>query len=106
MYNIRIGAFRWQIPTSYLMSIVMFALSLTVYEIVSNQEICQKFDLENEGEVQGVEERDLRHSTRNVGIHIGEIFQNLSYLAIYVYARGRTHNTHTHTVHIHTERQA
>ena len=55
--------------TSYLTAIVMFPLSLNVYEIFANQEKCQ-IDLENEG--QGVEERNLRHSTRNVRIPIGD----------------------------------
>ena len=56
------------------MAIVMFALSLTVYEIVANQEKCKNFDLENECQDQGVEKRDLRHLTRNVRIHIGDFF--------------------------------
>ena len=34
-----------------------------------------KCDLENEGQGQGVEERDLLHSTENVGIHIGDFSQ-------------------------------
>ena len=36
--------------TSYMMTIVMFALiSLTIYEIFANEIKYQKFDLENEG---------------------------------------------------------
>ena len=42
--------------TSYLMVIVMVALSLTVDEIFAHQEECQNFDLENGGQSQGVEE--------------------------------------------------
>ena len=53
----------------YLMVIVMFALSLTVYEIFANQEKCKNVDLEIEG--QGVEKQDLSHSTRNVQIKKG-----------------------------------
>ena len=41
--------------TSYLMAVVMFALSLTVCLIFVTQEKCKKFDLENEVHVQGVE---------------------------------------------------
>ena len=56
------------------MAIVMFALSLTVCEIFSKQEKCQNCDLENECQGQGVEERDLRHSTGNLRMHIRDIF--------------------------------
>ena len=42
------------------------------------------------------------HLTGNVRIHIGEFFQNFSYLATYVYAKGKTHGyTDTH-IHIQT----
>ena len=61
-------------PTSHLMSIVMFAISLTVYEIFAKHEKCKNFDLEIEGQGQKVEERDLRHSTESVRIHIGDFF--------------------------------
>ena len=40
--------------------------------------------------------RDVRHSTRNIQIHIVDFFQNLSYLATYVYAK-RYRYTQTHT---------
>ena len=33
--------------TSYLMAIVMFAISFIIYEIFTNQIKCQKFELEN-----------------------------------------------------------
>ena len=42
---------QWQYMTSYLMAIVMFVLSVTIYEIFSRQIKCQKFDLENEGRI-------------------------------------------------------
>ena len=42
--------------TFYLMAIVMFALSLVIYEILTNQEIFQNFYLEIDGLGQGVEE--------------------------------------------------
>ena len=54
------------------MAIVMFAQSLTVYEIITHHEKYQNFDLENEG--QGVEKRQLRHSSRNFQFHRGEFF--------------------------------
>ena len=53
--------------TSYLMSLVMFALSLTIYEIFANQIKCQNLDLESEG--QGGEKH---HSTKNVRLHIDD----------------------------------
>ena len=65
-------------PTSYLMAIVIFSLSLTVYEISTYQEKCQNFYLENESQGQGVEKRDLCHSTINVGVHIGDFFRILA----------------------------
>ena len=49
MYNIRSDAIRYM--TSYLMAIVMFALSLTFYEIFANKEKCLNCGLENEGKV-------------------------------------------------------
>ena len=42
----------------------------------------------NEG--QGIEERNLRHSTGNIRIHIGDF---LKILAAYVYAEGNKHTT-------------
>ena len=47
-YNIRSDAIGWQIPdTFYLMEIVVFALSLAFYEIITNQIKFQKFHLVN-----------------------------------------------------------
>ena len=60
--------------TSYLMAIVIFAISLTVCEIFAQQEKCQNSDFENDSQGQGVEELDLRHSTGHVRFHIGEFF--------------------------------
>ena len=71
----------------YLMAIVMFALSLTICE-----KFVKSFNIENEG--QGVEERNLRHSTGNVRIHTGDFFQNFRFLETYLYAK---YNTHTHS---------
>ena len=62
------------------------------------------FDLENEGQGQSVEERNLRHSTANVQIHIGDFFRIL-FIWQHVYAKGYIHKhtlTHTHT---HTQRE-
>ena len=58
--------------TSGHMKTVTIVLSLTVYEIFAKQGKCQNFYLENESQYQGIEERDLRHSTRNVRIHISD----------------------------------
>ena len=73
-FNIRSDSSQGQIAISYLMAIVVFALSLTSYELFANQENCINFDLENEGQGQGVEKLDLRLSTRTVRIHIGDFF--------------------------------
>ena len=56
-YNIGSGANRWQMPDflSDTLAIVMYALTLTVYEIFANQINCQNFDLENEGQGTRVE---------------------------------------------------
>ena len=56
--------------TSYLMAIVMFAISLTVYEKFAKSKKCQNFDLEKKN-CSEVENRNFRHSTENVQIHIG-----------------------------------
>ena len=48
----------------------MFALTFTFYEIFAKLEKFQNFDLENEGQGQGLEKRDFRHSTINVLFHI------------------------------------
>ena len=58
----------------------MFALSLTVCETLAEQEKCQKFEHENGDQGQRVAELDLRHSTGNVRIHIGEFFGILGIL--------------------------
>ena len=64
--------------TSYLMTIVMFALSLNIYEIFTDQQKCQKFDLENEGQSQGREKRNLCHSTGYVRFHTSEFLRGLA----------------------------
>ena len=78
------------------MAIVIFALSLTIYEIFAIHIKCQKFDRENEGKDHGVEKQELRRSTENVRFYIVDFFsQNFSYLITYVYTQ--THiltNTH------------
>ena len=70
-----------------------------------NKEKYQKFDLENENQGQAAEERDLRHSSGNARIHVGDFFQNFSYMKTYVYTKGNTHtHTYTHT-NKHTQRK-
>ena len=64
--------FNGKYATFYLLAIVTFALSLTIYEIFANREKCKNIDLKNEGQVHGVEKRNLRQSIRNVLIHIGD----------------------------------
>ena len=75
MYNIRNGAIRWQI---HFCLMVMFALSLSIYEIFANQIKRHKFDLENEDQDQGGEKRDLRNLAGNVRFHIGDFFRTIA----------------------------
>ena len=44
-------AFEGKYLTSHMMVIIMFALSLTIYEIFANQEICKHFTSELKGKV-------------------------------------------------------
>ena len=89
------------------MAIVMFALSLTVNKIFANQEKLQKFDRENEGHGQVVEERNLHHSTRNVCNHIDDCFSTILSKWQHMFMQKVTH-THTHKcirTHIHAQRE-
>ena len=54
------------------MTIITLVLSLTVYEIFAKQKKIQKFDHENEGQCQGDEKLELRHSSGNVRFYIGD----------------------------------
>ena len=83
-------------PNSYLMAIVVFALSLIIYDIFVNQEKWKKIDFENEGQVQGVAKQDLHHSTRNVWIHIAQFFRILA---------TREHTFTQKVAHTHCDRQ-
>ena len=62
--------------TSYLMTIVMFGPSVTIYKLSANQINCQKLDLENEDHGQEGEKWDMLQSTANVLIYfyIGDFF--------------------------------
>ena len=84
MYKIRSVPFDGKYMTSSLMAIVIFVLSVTIWEIFTKQEKFQNFSLENEAQDQGAEERDLRHSAGNVRLHIDEFLQNFSYVATWV----------------------
>ena len=68
-----INSIQWQIPDFLSDGDSNVSLSLTVCEIFAKIIKCQKFDLENEGQCQEVE-RDLRHSTGNIQIHIRYFF--------------------------------
>ena len=68
----------------------------------------QNFDHINEGQGQGVEERDLRYSTKNVRFHIGCFFRILATWKyrftqndMHILIHTDTHHTHTYT-HTHT----
>ena len=79
--------------TSYLTAIVMFALSLTVYEIFANLIKCENFYLENEGQGEGREKGNLCHSTGNARFHIGDFF---IIVATWKHTFTQTGNTHFH----------
>ena len=49
--------------TSYLLTIVTFAVSVAIYALFANQIKFQKFDLENEGHGQAEEKLDLHNSS-------------------------------------------
>ena len=107
-YNIRSGAIRWQLPD------FLSDGNSNVYSVshrlrdMRKQEKCQNVDLENEGQVQGSEERDLCHSTRNIRIHLGEFFRSLvTWQHKFTQRLTHTHTPHTHThthTHIHTQK--
>ena len=62
------------LDASYLMTMVMIALSVTIYEIFTSPIKCQRFDLENEGEGQEGENQNVCHLTGNVWFYIGVFF--------------------------------
>ena len=68
------ATFDGKFMTFYLMAIVKFALSLTIYEKFAIEIKCKKFVLENGGKSQGGEKLDLRRSTGNVRYYIDEFF--------------------------------
>ena len=56
-----------------LMGIIMFALSITFYELfTNNKKQCRKVYLENEDQGRGIEERDLHHSTGDIRFYTGD----------------------------------
>ena len=64
---------------SYLVAIVMFVLSHPIYDIYANHIKWQKkFVVENEHQGQVIEKQDLRHSTGNVRLYIGDFFRILA----------------------------
>ena len=51
---------------------------VTIYEILATKINCKTFDLEIDGHSEEVKKRDLRRSTENVRIYIGEFFRILA----------------------------
>ena len=75
----------------------MFALSRNVCEIFANQEKMSQTFTMNKGQAQGVEKWDLRHSTNNVRIQMGEFFKIVAtWEHTFMQKATRTH-THTRT---------
>ena len=78
-HDVQHSQFDGKCMTGYLMATVIFAIALTNYEIFENHIKIRKFDLENEGQGKGGEKQDLRHSTGNVRLYIGDfVFRNIA----------------------------
>ena len=90
-YNILNGAIRWRMHD--FLCDVNSNICSNSYRLRDVRKKCQNVDLENEG----LEKRDLCHSTRNVRTHTGDFFQNIGNLATYIYAKGHAH-THKHVL--------
>ena len=82
--------------TFYSMTTASFALSLTIYEIFSNQIKFHKFYLENKGQDHGGEKQDLRRSTRNDRFYIIDFFFRILATLEHTLCKLVTY-THTHT---------
>ena len=82
--------------TFSLMTMIIFALYLTIYDTFSNQIKCQKFDLENEGKGQRWDNLDLRRSTGNVRIYIG-VFPEFLLPAKHTFTQKVTHTYNAYT---------
>ena len=80
-----------QIVTSYFMTVLMLALSLTIYKIF----VRDKFYIEIGGQVEEENKWDLRCSTWNVRFYVDNLIF-FRYPVPYVYARGYTW-TYTYT---------
>ena len=78
MYNISSSAIRWKIH-DYLSDGIQYNVCCIPqrYKRYSQIKKIANFDLENEGQCQGVEKGNLRHSTINVRIHIAYFFADL-----------------------------
>ena len=75
-YNIRSGVMRWQMP-DFLSdgNSNVCSISHRLPNIRKSRKL-QDIDLENDGQGQWLKQQDMRHSTKNIRIHIGDIFQN------------------------------
>ena len=88
--------------TSYLMAIVMFALSITIKfaRNLQNKKNATTFTLKVKVKVKEYKKWELCHLSGNVQTHIGEFCHNFTYLATYIYVKS---NTQTHAcTHVHT----
>ena len=72
-YNIFSGANRWQIP-DFLSNGNCNVRSQNLRDNRKTIKMQKKLYLENEGQGQGGERRDLHRSTRNVQFHIDDFF--------------------------------
>ena len=76
MYNIHSGAIKWEIHDFLCDGGSVCSLSLFARYLQNKKNA--KTDIEYEGHGQGVLYQDLRHSTGNVRIHIGDFFRILT----------------------------
>ena len=97
-YSIRSGDIRWQIYYFYVISIVMFALSLTKCEIFTKLIKRRKLDVENESQDEQEDNWDLYHLTRNVRFHM----RFFKMLATWEHAFTQKGNEHTYTYTVKT----
>ena len=89
---ITVVTFDGKYMTSYLMAILMFALSITIYKIFTNQTKCQVWPWKcrslSRKRKKGLAPFNWKYS-------ICDFFQNFTYLGIYLYANWWSTCTHT-----------
>ena len=95
--TVTVAPFDGKFPTSYLMVIVMFALSLTVYEIFANIKNAKRWPWKwkswSRSRKTGLAPFDYKYPNL-----YRWIFQNCNYLGTYVNAKGNPHTSAVMTI--------